>query len=158
MAGAIGIVAGKAGAFQVNDSDRVINDPPNRGRGQTSQITDTDPSDAVGNGSGSTMRQRTGTPPERAPAQPYTDPNVRAAPTGVTDSDPTDPSNYGRGTAPRGAPRSPYAEPIDRSAGSGITDSDPTDPVGMGTGRNRQSCTDSDSGASADPARQGRRC
>lgn len=144
-------------ALQVSDSDSVINDPPGRGRGSRSGITDRDPSDAVGNGRGNSRAQGTGVEPQRPPQQPFLNNNERAAGTGVTDTDPSDPAGYGR-AQPQTAPRSPYASPTDRSAPSGITDTDPTDPVGSGRGGTRRRCSDADSGSGADPGGLGRRC
>lgn len=57
-------------------------------------VTDSDPTDRVGYGRGTT--------PQTAPRSPFNEPTDRAAGTGVTDSDPTDRVGYGRGpNAPR---------------------------------------------------------
>ena len=157
--GSLSLVTGQARAYQVTDSDRVINDQPGSGRGQRSGITDSDPGDAVGNGTGGVRSRPTGPSPDPAPRSPYEEDDARGRrrTSGITDSDPTDPAGDGRGT-PNGVPRSPYDEPEVRQRGSGITDSDPGDPVGFGRGGARPRCTDSDTGPGADPSSQGRRC
>lgn len=154
---ATGLGGRSALALQVNDSDRHISDPPGRGQGQRSGLTDQDPSDAVGNGRGGVRGRGTGVEPQRPPQQPFRD-NERERGTGVTDTDPSDRPGYGR-AVPRAAPDQPFEEePRERSRGSGITDSDPTDQVGRGRGGTVRRCSDSDSGSGADPGQQGRRC
>ena len=145
---------------ETSDSDRYIADQPGQGRGPVSGITDQDPGDAVGNGSGNTRQRGTGTPPERPPQSPFNPTNDREAGTGITDSDPTDRVGYGRSRPPETAPRSPFDDPVVRQRGTGVTDSDPTDAVGFGTGRPQgtRNCTDSDVGNNADRSGQGRRC
>ena len=157
--GSFGAVARAAGAVQQTDADRYISDQPGAGRGPVSGITDKDSGDQVGNGRGDMARAGNLTPPERPPRSPFEDnQTTRHAESGVTDSDPTDPVGDGR-AQPQGPPQvSPYDDHQQQSrhAESGYTDNDPTDPVG--DGRNRPSCTDQDSGPTADRSGRGRRC
>lgn len=159
--GSLAMVAGRARAFQVSDSDSVISDPPGRGRGPRSGITDKDPADAIGNGGGNGMHAGTGTPPQRPPQSPFREDEDRHAHSGYSDTDPSDPAGDGR-ARPQTAPTSPYAEPQSRHAYSGVTDSDPTDPTGDGRGGTRppevRRCSDADAGPGHDPGGQGRRC
>jgi hypothetical protein len=157
-AGAFGVAAGKAAAFQQTDQDRFIADQPGQGQGARSGITDEDPGDAPGDGRGE-MRRRGNLEPQRPPEQPFLDDKVRAAETGITDQDPSDPARYGRGGTPQTAPQNPYTdEGRPRQRGTGVTDSDPTDPVGVGRNPRQTGCSDSDAGINRDPSGSGRHC
>jgi hypothetical protein len=110
---------------------------------RTSGITDSNPTDAVGNGRGA------------AP--------VRNS--GLTDRDPTDAGGNGRGTAGRTSgltdsnPTDPAGNGRFGGGNTGITDSNPTDPVGNGRGasvRRTTGVSDSNSGSFADPGGNGR--
>jgi hypothetical protein len=161
--GSLSMVAGRAGALQVTDSDSVISDTPGRGRGPTTGVTDKDPADAIGNGGINGAHAGTGTPPQRPPRSPFQENNSDGlhAHSGYSDTDPSDPAGDGR-ARPQTAPASPYAEPESRHAYSGVTDSDPTDPVGDGRGANAprevRRCSDTDAGPGHDPGGQGRHC
>lgn len=85
--------------------------------------------------------------------------------TGITDTDPTDPTNGGRrqrtgcsdGDSGQGSDPGGWGRRC-RPA-TGITDNDAGDPTNGGRGnQNRRRCNDSDSGSRADNAGEGRRC
>ena len=154
-AGALGVIGGEARAGQT---------------GPYTGVTDNDSgshADNAGHGRG---------PGGNASGQPQGNPQ-----TGVTDSDPTDPSGHGRGgqTGYSDSDSGANADPSGRGRRgqhpqTGITDSDPTDAYGQGQGtsgsRTTRSVqrrpdgsfahytgvTDTDSGQSRDPAGYGR--
>lgn len=84
--------------------------------------------------------------------------------TGVTDNDPTDPTNGGRrrptgcSDGDRGRGSDPGGWGRRCRPATGITDNDPGDPTNGGRGYRNRQCNDSDSGSRADNAGQGRRC
>jgi hypothetical protein len=104
MGGALALIGGEARAFQVTDSDP--SDPVGRGRG-TSGVTDRDPSDPIGRGRGG---------------------SGGGVSSGVTDSDTgagADPAGRGRGG---GRSQSGNTGLTDRDSGAGA------DPAGRGRG------------------------
>ena len=153
--GAFGIVAGKARAGQT---------------GPYTGVTDNDSgshADNAGHGRG---------PGGNASGQPQSNPQ-----TNVTDSDPTDPVGHGRGgqTGYSDSDSGANADPSGRGrrgqpTRTGLTDRDPTDAYGQGQGTSGATTqhstqrrpdgstayytglTDSDGGASRDPANYGR--
>ena len=93
---------------------------------QRSGLTDSDPSDAPGQGRGGNRAPQSGlndSDPSDPPGQGRG--GNRAPQTGLNDSDPSDPPGQGRGG--NRAPQRP----------AGQTDTDPSDPAGGGRGRDR---------------------
>lgn len=172
-AGALALVGAEPAQAQsgCSDSDSgTYGDPGGNGRRcrPTSGVTDSDPSDAAGDGQGRACTDRdTGR---------NADPVGRGRRcggrnwTGVTDSDSgayRDPANYGRGgnraCTDRDSGRN--SDPVGRGRRcggrnwTGVTDSDSgayRDPANYGRGR--RNCTDSDTGRNSDPVNGGRRC
>ena len=107
--GAVAIVAGSQRAeAQITDSDGgAYADPPGRGRGRRTGVTDRDSSDRPGYGRGRRVSGLTDRDPSDPPG------NGRGRRTGITDRDPTDAPGNGRGRRV-------------------CSDSDPSDPVGRG--------------------------
>jgi hypothetical protein len=111
--GALALLGGRAGAFQVTDSDGGASaDPVGHGRGGGTGVTDSDPTDPGGRGRG---------------------PNAPRTGTGITDGDPSDPVGGGRGNTP--------GHNANARAYTGVTDSDSypnADPAGSGRGSGPQ--------------------
>lgn len=128
--GALGIVSDEARALQVTDCDP--SDPAGRGSGRTPRTGVTD-SDSGGNADRGGCGR--GTRPPTGSAQPGS--------TGITDSDPTDRAGYGRGSRGGG--------------GTGVSDADTGANADRGGhGRGRTGVTDSDTGTGSDPIGRGR--
>jgi len=107
--GALGLISSDARAFQVTDCDP--RDPGGQGTGRNPRtgVTDRDPNDPGGCGRGEIRQRGTGPEPQYAPRSPYEDDGVRRRTSGITDSDPSDPAGDGRG-GPSRAPSNPYDE------------------------------------------------
>ncbi|MFT5869289.1 MAG: hypothetical protein ACI8TF_001401 [Paracoccaceae bacterium] len=132
-AGGLGLATTALAGCVVEVPTTVVSNP------RTSGITDSNPTDPVGNGRGSAGRTTSGLT-DSNPTDAVGNGRFGGGNTGITDSNPTDPVGNGRGAPARGT--------------SGVSDSNSgsmADPGGNG-----QQYTDADSGGNADPGGSGR--